>query len=289
MSNHGVYIVLVNYCGEQLTRECVASLLKQNNLNFKIVIVDNASPDGSGKVLENEYKGLSNVKVLLSSENNGFSDGNNIGIKYSLEQGALAVLLLNNDTEVDVNFFNSLMTNWKFDTIRTGRINYFYNKKDVWYANGRFNEYKGIVENGKPEVKTNVNFASGCCMLIPSIIIKDVGLLSDEYFMYYEDVDYCLRIAQANYKIEYIPNAIVYHKVGKTSGGEESKLSIYYNNRNRLILMKKFKLPLRCKIYTYCTRIIRLVHGTFRGTNDKIIFKAWKDYRKGIIGKVEDV
>lgn len=194
-------------------------------------------------------------------------------------------MLLNNDTEVTEDFLSNLLYNWDGKTVRAPRINYFDDKISVWYAAGNFNKLKGIVKNGYPDKNSFVNFASGCCMLLPKEVFEKVGFLDEIFFMYYEDADYCLRIIKAGIKIEYIANAVIYHKCGKSSGGEKSILSIYYCNRNRFYIIKKYKLGLICILYTFLTRIARLVAVPFTKNNDIAILDAWKDFKKGAMGK----
>lgn len=283
--NDKIYIILLNYNGFELTRECINSLKGMYNQNYEIIVVDNASTDGSYDLLYTEYGADKKIVILKNERNNGFADGNNFGIRYAIKNGGKLFLLLNNDTEVEKDFLDKIVSNYNYDSIHTPKINFFNDKNDIWYAAGEIDYGKCIVKNGNADIEKKVSFATGCCMLFSKNIVDKIGLMNEEYFMYYEDVDYSLKAINNGVDIIYKPGALVYHKVGKSSGGEKSILSIYYNNRNRFYIMKKYHFGIKCKIYTFVTRTIRLVVAKFKNNNDKIIIEAYRDYKKGIIGK----
>lgn len=283
--NKTVFIILVNYNRAPLTMACVDSLKKMGNQNYKVIIVDNCSTDNSFELLTIEYTANEKVIVIKNIDNTGFAGGNNYGIEYALNMNAEYLMLLNNDTEVDCDFLDEILSNYHGDGIHVPRINYYDDKNSAWYAAGEIDYNKCVVRNGKVDFEQKVTFASGCCMLFSCQIIERIGLLKEEYFMYYEDVAYSLDAIQHNIDIIYKPNALVFHKVGKSSGGEKSKISIYYNNRNRFYIMKEYRFGLRCYLYTAITRIIRLMVGFVKKDNNIIILEAYLDYKKGVKGK----
>lgn len=283
--------ILVNYNGRKVSRECVASLKRMKNRDWFAVIVDNDSPDGSFAELEKEYASDGQVTVVSAGANLGFAGGTNLGIRTALEQGAEWILLLNNDTEVAEDLLDRMLEGADRESIYAPRINYFSDRGKAWYAAGRIDFNTGTVKNGDPETGGEVSFASGCCMLFSPKVFDKIGEFDEGYFMYYEDVDYCLRARAAGVRIVYLPEAVVYHKVGATSGGEQSKLSIYYNNRNRFFLIRKYRelFTVRCVVYTACTRVLRFCAGVVRRGNDRVIAEAYRDFRKGIFGKKENL
>lgn len=280
-----VYIIIVNYNGFTVTCECIDSLLKIYNTNFHIVLVDNCSTDNSFIKFKERFINNEKVDVIKTPVNSGFAGGNNYGISYAIEKGAKLYLLLNNDTEVEPDFLDALLNGYADDTICTPRINYYYDKEIVWYSAGEVDFNKGIVKNGNPLLEKKVTFASGCCMLLSNKVIDIIGMLDESYFMYYEDLAYSLDAVNSGIDIVYKPNSIIYHKVGLTTGGEKSKLSIYYNNRNRFYILKRYKFGLRCYVYTYLSRMVRFIKGCVKRDNDTVILEAYIDYKKGIIGK----
>lgn len=276
-----IYIVLLNYKGYTDTTACINSLRQIDYSNYKIIVVDNLSQDGSYEKLKAEN---GDCVVILAPENNGFSAGNNLGIHYALDNGADYVLMLNNDTEVKTDFLSRMVDVADENTVVTPSIYFYSEPHDIWYADGRINFNRCTVSNGLDAESKYCNYASGCCLLMSRKILETVGDWAEEYFMYYEDMDYSLRIAQAGFKIFYEKNAVVYHKVGRTAG-RDSKLSIYYNVRNRFYVIKKYRFNKKCWWYSVCTRLVRGLGGILKNSNEKVIFQAMSDYKKGLMGK----
>ncbi|MDM0527875.1 glycosyltransferase family 2 protein [Clostridium perfringens] len=286
-----VYIILVNYNGVNDTLNCIKSLEKINYDNFKIIIVDNFSNDNSLNILKKNIN--QKHTIIESEENNGFSAGNNIGIKFAINKGAEYVLLLNNDTIVEKNFLNELVSSVDCNTgIVIGKIYYASEKNKLWYDGGNINFITGKVKHinfnkidKKMECKDkNITFATGCCMLIPIEVIKKIGLLNEDYFLYYEDSDYCVNVLNNNFNIVYNPNAIIYHSVS-SSTGNNSPLSQYYMIRNKLFFIKKNIKP-KYKIIAFLWFYVELILGIVKkGVLLEIAIKAIKDYHLGILKK----
>lgn len=281
MDGQLVYIILLNYKGYEDTTACIRSLRKIEYADYKIVVVDNCSGDGSYEKLKEENK---DCVCILSPENNGFSAGNNIGIRYAFQHGADFVLMLNNDTEVKEDFLAKMVEASDGKTVVTPSIYYYSEPNEIWYADGRINFNRCTVSNGDDHESKYCDYASGCCLLIPRKVYEAVGDWAEEYFMYYEDMDYSLRVNNGGFKIFYEKDAVVYHKVGRSSG-RGSKLRIYYNVRNRFYVIKKFNFSRACWIYTVVTRLIRGVSGIIKDSNEKITFAAISDYHNNRMGK----
>lgn len=279
-----VYIILLNYKGFKDTIECVESLEKINYKNYKIVIVDNNSPDDSYKKLKAT---LGHKHTLIKSEENGgFAAGNNIGIKYALDNGAEYVLLLNNDTLVEKEFLSELIKPFKKDKtigMTTGKI-YYEGKRDIfWFAGGYFREdrfYGAHIGEGEKDIgqydeEKTISFSTGCLMLINKDVFKRCGYLPEEYFMYYEDVDFCLKLRENDFNIVYTPKSKIYHKVSASTGGEASPFAIKLNTRNRKFLIEKYKNKMkytkyiRLKSFFYVTRVMIMVKYTMKNEKEK--------------------
>jgi GT2 family glycosyltransferase len=278
-----IYIILVNYNGYKDTIECVNSLKKINYNNYKIIIVDNASSDDSAKILKQK---LNDCEIIKSKKNLGFAGGNNLGIKYALNHNANYIMLLNNDTLVNTDFlgvmFNSFNRDNKIGLVGC-KIMYYPKKNIIWYGGGYIDWFKFIgVHNGMKEVdkgqcdnEKEIDFMTGCCMLIKREVFEKVGFLSEDYFMYFEDADFCVKLKNIGYKIWYNPNAIIYHKVGLSSGGEESPFSIEWSTKNRLLFMSKYKNNVSSfnfvlsKMFFYITRIIKYFQYAMKGEKGK--------------------
>ncbi|MBS5950346.1 MAG: glycosyltransferase family 2 protein [Clostridium sp.] len=282
-----IAIILLNYNNEDDTLECVDSIKKNCRLDYEIIVVDNASNEESKKILlesKDEYT------LILNKNNGGFAAGNNVGIKYALEKQYKYILLLNNDTLITKDSIEIMLESLKKDKqvgIVSCRILHYPDKNKVWYDGGKINWNKylpnHINKGRRVQECTYINsedyteFISGCCMFVKSEIFQNVGYLPEEYFMYFEDMDFCVQITEHNYKMKVCKNSVIYHKVSSSSGGEESPFSIKWGNRNRLIIMKKFKYKvstlnhLKVMILFYFTRIIKLVQYLI--TNNLCNFK----------------
>jgi len=237
-----VSIVLVNWNNAYDTISCIKSLKKINYPNYEIIVVDNSSTDDSTKELAN----VNNINLILNDSNLGFAGGNNVGIKYILKGDSDFVLLLNNDTVVEKSFLTVLVKRAIADKnigVLGGKIYYYSDPAKIWSAGGGMTKLMKRTfqygENKSDEERFNrqkdVDFLSGCCMLIKRDVFEKVGLLDEDYFMYYEDVDFCLR-AKKFCKIIYTPEAIIWHKVSVTT---EKSYRDYYRMRNYVYLLKK--------------------------------------------------
>lgn len=275
--NKKVYIILLNYRGYDDTTACIRSLRKIDYTHYKIIVIDNFSGDGSFEKLRDENK---DCILIQADANNGFSAGNNIGIHYAMEHDADYIMLLNNDTEVKSDFLSKMIGVADDDTVITPSIYFYSNPSEVWYAAGKINYNRCTVSNDGDEKSKYCDYASGCCLLIPRKVIERVGYWAEEYFMYYEDMDYSIRIIREGFKIFYNKDAVVYHKVGK-SAGIGSRLSIYYNIWNRLYIINKFNFGIKSVLFTIVSRVIRYIESYFKHNNNKICLKAITDYYMG--------
>ena len=284
-----VSIILVNYNGYEDTVECVKSILTCDYTNYDIYIVENGSRDKENikeDIFLNEH-----CIVIYSEKNGGFSEGNNIGIEASLKSNPDYVLLLNNDTVVTPTFLNELVCvaeENKQCTIVTSTINYYYDKEKHWYSYGTYNKLLGYTSMPSSDTKHtkpfSVSFATGCLMLIRTEFIRKYGMLSEDYFLYSEDTEYCLRVLEKGYTILSVPKVLIYHKVN-ASTGTGSLMQQYYLTRNYLIVAKQYGT---CFPLAYLFRFALSMYEVVRYHYDfKTVLLAFKDYRKGIKGKVD--
>ena len=287
-----VYIILLNYNGWKDTVECVKSLAVIKGTDTHIVVVDNCSTDDSVERLKTEL--ADEVTLLLADENNGFSAGNNIGIRYALKNQADYVLLLNNDTVTDQDFLTPLVE-FASRTPDCGcissRIYYYYEKNKIWYDGGAFHPYNCRAEHYRFDedgsTVTGIHeatFISGCCMLIPATVIRKIGLMDERYFLYVEDTEYSLRIQKAGYKLYWDADHHFYHKVS-ASTGNKSKLSQYYEIRNRYLIAEQYLTRLQrfsMKIYNCIFYTHKILVKKY---DRRILHKAIKDAANENVGK----
>lgn len=243
-----VFIVVLNWNGLEDTLECLESLKQCDYTNYSVIVVDNCSSGDDIKIIQEKY-GDFLKKIIVNKDNLGFSGGNNVALNYALDSNADVVLLLNNDTIVEPDFLEKLIQaskEYPDAGILTPMINFYSSKSTIWSAGGEISKIKasGFSAGYNKEDKNfrknyYCTFASGCCMYIKREVFTKIGLLDDNYFLYLEDTDFCYRSIRAGFKILFVGNSTIYHKVQSTTARENSLLPIYYSLRNRLYFAKK--------------------------------------------------
>lgn len=290
--NNKVAIIIVNYNGLSDTLECIESV-NNSTISVDIIVVDNASCGDEIKKIGEKHK---NVKIIASSKNLGFAGGNNIAIVYALLNNYEYIVLLNNDTIIDSHMVELLVGNTDKNHVAVPVMRYYYDKEMIWYGGGKVNKITGNVTHYLKNKKVKniapmeCTFASGCCISIHRSIFEKIGLLDDRYFMYCEDTDFCIRLGINKINIRLIPDAILWHKVSKSTGGETSALSTYFLTRNRILCIKKYSnyFYKTALIYTVATRYIRMLQFKMKNKKEwKAFRKAMNDARKGVIGNPE--
>ena len=285
-------IIIINYNSSNYTLDCIESLKKSQNKNFSVFIIDNDSTKKEKEKLafiEEEF-----VTLYYSNTNLGFAGANNIGIDYAIEKKFDNVLLLNNDTIVPENFINELFKAKKKygDVVISPQIREFNNPTIISYAGGRISKIKGAVYiNGLgkriDEMKDEdeiITFAHGCCMFIPTSIIKRKKKMPEHYFLYFEDTAYSMKILNAGYKIVYWPKTYVLHKECASTKKFSDNYQYYYL-RNRLLFQKEylnFMYRGIAFLYTFMFTIKALVTRKFNFRNCK---SAYRDYFNNNFGR----
>ncbi|MBI2843222.1 MAG: glycosyltransferase family 2 protein [Armatimonadetes bacterium] len=241
-----VSIAILSWNGREDTLECLKSLRGVDYPNYHTILVDNGSTDGTIPAVR---EGFPEVEILETGENLGCAGGNNAGIRRSLEIGADAVLLLNNDTTLDPAFLSILVENLysSSDIGATNPTIYYYDEPDVvWSAGGSIDERTGIAyqrhlnEADRGQFKNNedVDYGISAAMLVRREAIETAGLMDQDFFIYYDETEWCCRARDAGYRILYVPQARIWHKVSKVMN-KNSAGQLYYFCRNRLLFMKK--------------------------------------------------
>ena len=288
-----VSIVIVNYNGLIHNEECIKSILGSSYKNIEIVIVDNKSTDKSIEKLRDIFK--EKITIIVNEENSGFAGGTNVGIKYALNNGADYVLLLNNDTIIDSKMIEIMVKASNINnSVISPKIYYFDNKDMIWSAGGEIKWNRGYtiqygmneIDKGQFNERKDIDFATGCCMLIPKNIVNEIGLMPEEYFLYFEDTDYCVKIKKAGYQIIYEPEAFMYHKVSATTGGEDNKNYVYYFSRNRLEFNKKYNRNKIYYFYILLSWMKKIIVWAIRGRYELIssLVQGIKDQRNNVYG-----
>jgi len=242
-----VFVIIVHLNGKTLLAECLNSLRKVDYPPYEVIVVDNGSSDGSRDFLRASYPG---VKLIENATNLGFGGGNNLGIRYALGKNPDYLLLLNNDTLVDPSFLRELIAVAEEDPkigIAGPKIYYDARPEKIWFAGGAVNLFAGLIrhrgirkmDRGQYDEIEEVDYITGCCLLIKREVITHLGTFDPIYDpAYYEDVDLCLRAKSAGYRVVFVPRAKVWHKISASGGGEYSSFKIYLKTRNYFKLLK---------------------------------------------------
>jgi len=244
-----VSVIVLNYNGMSFLKCCFDSLRASSYPNVELIMVDNDSSDNSVEFIQKNY---SEVRVINSGGNIGYSAANNIGIKSS---NGKYVILLNNDVEVTPGWLEPIVEEFESDSNIAAcqpKILHLVHKKSFEYAGaaGGFLDIFGYpflrgrifysVENDFGQYDTNIDlfWASGAAIALRKDLVKNSGLLDNDFVHHMEEIDLCWRILLQGYKIRIRTDSVIYHYAGGTIKAE-SYSKIYWNHRNSLFMMLK--------------------------------------------------
>jgi len=262
------YISLLNHNGSNDTCDCILSLQKMTATDFKIIVVDNSSDIKQFDTIcefvknqqisfvsffQNEDKEINNEQIILikAKENKGFAHGNNIALQFGLKQNDAAYFwILNNDTTVDPEALNELKSyhNQHAKTILGSKLLYFYNNETIQAVGGSFNQTFYISEHvGEGKNKNvlkkdlpSIDYPHGASMFVSRLFVEEIGLLNEDFFLYYEELDWVYRAKSKGYKPDWCEKSIVYHKEGATIGSSYKKKKSIFSETQLFISRKKF-------------------------------------------------
>lgn len=241
-----IFAIVLNYNGADDTKKCVYSLLQSGYANLHIVLVDNASPDGSGDVLAEAFPKL---PLLRQQSNTGYGGGNNAGIRYALQNNADFVLIINNDVIVEQEFLQPMVDVLHRDPgigVVNGKVFYQSQRDQVFSAAGHFSPLLcaglnkgGTKRSGRDQnLECDVNYVCGVLLLVRRNVFETIGFFKEEYFMYFEDLEFSRRVS-SRFRLRYSPQAVAYHKSGSGRGWSRYReLYLYYYTRNRFWVFK---------------------------------------------------
>ena len=269
-------IVLTHGGAEEITAACIDSLLDQDYPNLTVLLVDNASFDGSGERLRDRYPGN---RYLNTGGNLGYTGGNNRGMEYAINNGAQHVLVLNNDTVVERSCVSILAKSAKeagrFGAIAP-KILYWDDPAHIWFAGGDYSMmraigmHRGLGRADDPAEAPRLEpmtFATGCCFLMPAAAAREMGGFREDFFIYCEDVELSLRLTKEGYPMYYQPAARLLHREppGKRLA---SPFATRMRDRNRRRLVRQHYGLARRALFAawfYPTRVVRLAQHLMKG------------------------
>ena len=282
-----VAAIVLSWNGREDTLACLRSLEGQG---AEVIVVDNASEDGSAEA-------VSGVEVIRNPRNLGYAGGMNVGLRAALDRGADAVLLLNNDVELEAGAVTALAAASEGAAAVCPLITFADNPETVWYAGAPFDPTRGYQGRhrgfGQPASEftetVQTERACGAAMLIPRRALDAVGLFDDALFAYHEDTEWSLRAKAAGLPILVGPSARVRHKVSAATGGEGSPTALYYSVRNTLDVCERHA-PLG-RLGTWRRRVVVLLAytaqallGSPRLARLRGVREGWRDFRAERLG-----
>lgn len=272
-----VFVVILTFNNEKTIPALLNSLFPVQP-GFKVIVVDNNSSDET----VSKVKKFLSAKLIISRENLGFSAGNNVGIKYALQSGADVIFLLNPDTVVSKNFFINFNKNTKhlLENPSIGIIGpkIYDGSGKVWSLGGMLDKkrYSSILEK---RLSSEVDYVSATAVFIKKEVFKKIGKFKDDYFLYYEDVDFCQRAKIAGFKLVVDPEISIVHHAS-SSVGKNSPIMQYYMARNHMLFVERFA-PAFIKL----REIVRLPKTLYQARNRKYELLGIRDYLLRRFGK----
>jgi GT2 family glycosyltransferase len=290
-----VIAVVVNYNGAAFLGRFLASFAALTYPNAGLVVVDNASRDGSWNFVAE----LAPDATLLRSERNtGFTGGANQGVREALRLGAEYVLFLNSDTRLEPDLIEALLAEADQRTMVAPCVMLEGTDGLLDDTAGEFSWLRGAWRNwtfGRPAPAAfqragPVQMASLTALLVPAAVFRSAGLLDERFFMYYEDFDFIRRAQRAGFRLRYTPDARLWHRRSASSGGGETAFKYYYATRNRLRLLRRHQPPpvfAGFCVYFVVTRLVRAVQLSRRGRGDlaRASLAGMLDFFRGRAGK----
>ncbi len=272
MSLPEVTVVVLNWNGLSDTLACLDSLRHLEYPSFQVVVVDNGSKDGSPKVIRESHP---EVRLIETGENLGYVGGNNLGLDYACSRKSAYALLLNNDTLVAPDFLHKMVGFTETDPsigVVGPTIYYAEAPEMIWSAGGKLDRRTGLtllegmdeIDKGQyGEAPRQVDFVTGCALLVKTSVVKEVGKLDSRFFAYFEENEWCIRVAQAGYKIYHLPNAKIWHKISPDRR-EHSPQVYYYMTRNRLLFTRLARLGVSSWLSIFWEYFRRLLSWSIR-------------------------
>lgn len=255
-----IYIIILNWQGADDTIACLKSLGNIKTDGFKVIVCDNNSRDDSWIKLESYARGQTKLDLSLiqTGANLGFAGGNNVGLQIALTDPEMEfVWLLNNDTEVDSNALYELI-NYMVANPRVGicgsTLLYMDRPELIQAVGGFYNAWLGTSRHAlshqtySPTLCNCVDpdqfdYVVGASMFVRRSVLEQIGLLSEEYFLYCEEIDWATRMKRqsAEFKLGYAPDSLVYHKEGSSTGSNERIGKTYNYSADYFLITSRMK------------------------------------------------
>jgi GT2 family glycosyltransferase len=265
-----VVSIILNTNRRKDTLECLASLMQSSYSNHKAIVLDNHSSDGSVEAIRSAFP---EVEIIELVENFGYAGNNNVGIKAAMEQIADWVFVLNEDTILDENCLSRLVEAGESGNqigILGPMVYHHDEPKVIQSAGGRLGPRWETYHLAQDELDTGqfsqpheVNWISGCGILVRREVIEQVGMIDERYFYYWEETEWCLRAGKSGWKVVHVPAAKLWHK-GVQRNNQPKPSVTYYATRNRLLTLWKHHAPISAWVFAWGQLLRILASWTIR-------------------------
>ena len=240
-----VVAIVLNWNNLPDTLECLTSLEGSDYTNFAVWVVDNDSREDPSTIIHERHPG---VRVLRNARNLGYGAGNNAALTRAIDDGAVYVLLLNNDVVVAPDTIGRLVRVAEADhriAMATPRVFYYDRPTEIYWDGGIIDWETGETPHDSRGLPVEGHlrkseWLDGCALLVRVSAIEDVGLLDERYFLYFEDVEWSVRALRRGWTNAVALQAHAWHKVSRSTGGLKSPAVRYYYARNRYLFMNAY-------------------------------------------------
>ena len=249
MDKNKVIVLILSYNGKHLLDDSISSYLENNYHNFKVIVIDNGSTDGTEEYVNTKWK---DIKVLRTEKNLGYSGGFNFGLDYAFNrENSEYVLITNNDVKADSKVISELVKVAKTDQnigFVTGKVYYFDNPnifQTVGFSEDKIKWVGGHIginqeDKGQYDQIEERFFSDDIFILVSKKLYNEVGGYDTEFQFQAEQFDWQIRAKKIGFKIFFAPHAKIWHKDSMTIG-KNSPFKTFYNVRNPLVVRLKHR------------------------------------------------
>lgn len=294
-----VLIILLTWNHWEVTTACLTAIRRLTYPNYGVLVVDNGSADGTPDLIR---VGFPNVAVIENGRNLGFAAGCNVGLGQALAQAADYALLLNNDTLVEPDMLDQLVAaagRLPDAGLLAPQMRYADRPEAVWFSASRRHPWTleardfgphGPRRHHQATGPVAVDYIFGTAMLLPARALRRVGGFDEAFFMYYEDMDLCLRLQAAGFQLYYVPQARLYHQVSASTTGA-APLRYGYKARSSIIFFRKHVRGWRWLV------VIPYRLGSLARTTLRLTWRGewgalqayWRGWREGLHWRAPDI
>ncbi len=238
-----IYAIILNYNNAKETNECIDSFNTIEDFDIKLIVVDNASEENCVNEVKKHIGSFTNIKLIETGANLGYAGGNNVGLHYAIDQGAEYIAIVNNDVVVNRDSFNECVKILDADSnvAFVGPAILEYGSNVIQYTGGTVDfdrltspHMNSKMKYQKEDRQISCDYVGGACMMFKREIINEIGYIPEEYFLFWEETEWCYKAKKIGKKCICTLNGAINHK-GSVSIKKIRGLEAYYMERNRVL------------------------------------------------------